>query len=191
MDDGGTNRAPREGKASAEKLRGGLKIGEDAQAVPPWQTPCGAVPGGLSHGRGLLETSSSKARGCGEARVWDEAMPAQPGLVPSCSCQPGAEGREGDTSRSQGDLGEVTGDLGLFIYNCLGQHSTWERLNAPLQEEAVPCKSARSPSVGSRVMCLSWSSSTSKMVLPWHLSRTPRTLNGLEGHSPCREKTTG
>lgn len=90
VDDGGMNGAPREGKASAEKLKDGLKIREDAQAVPPWQPPCGDVPGCPCHGRGLPETSSSKARSCGVARVRDKAMPAQPGPVPAA---PAAWGR--------------------------------------------------------------------------------------------------
>lgn len=73
------NTAAREGKAPAEKLRGGLKMGEDGQAVPLRQPPSGAVRGEPSHGRGLPEVSSGKARSCGVARVRDEVMPAQPG----------------------------------------------------------------------------------------------------------------
>lgn len=45
MDDGGTNRAPRESKASAEKLRGGLEIGEDAEALSLSQVSCRTVLG--------------------------------------------------------------------------------------------------------------------------------------------------
>lgn len=176
VDDGGTNRAPRKGKASAEKLRGSLKIREGAQVVPPWQPSCGAVlgaGGGLSHGRGLPEISSSKARSCGAACVWDEAMPGQPVSVPSCSCQPGAESGEDDMSCSQRGSGDVTGNLGEVVYNSLGQYSAWGRFSTTLQEEAIPRKSARSPSVGSRAMRWSWGSGTSKTVLPWHLSKSP------------------
>lgn len=56
----------------------------------------------------------------------------------------------------------------------LGQCSTKERLNTTLQEEAMLHKSARSPSVGSRAMCESWSSDTSKIFFSlWHLSKRP------------------
>lgn len=107
------------------------------------------------------------------ARVRDKAMPAQLGLVPSCSCQPGAEAGEGDTSCSQRGSGDVTGNLGEVIYNSLGPYSAWGRLNTTLQEEAMPHKSAKSPSVGSRAMGRSWGSSTSKTIFPWHLSKSP------------------
>lgn len=133
----------------------------------------GCAGGGLSHGRGLPEMSSSKARSCRAACVWDKAMPEQPVSVPSCSCQPGAESGEDDISCSQRGSGDVTGNLGEVVCNSLGQYSAWQRFSTILQEEAIPRKSARSPSVGSRAMRWSWGSGTSKTVLPWHLSKSP------------------
>lgn len=58
VNDGGMNRAPREVKASAEKLSGGLRMLR--QCLSSFLEGCAR---GLSHNRGLLETSSNKTRG--------------------------------------------------------------------------------------------------------------------------------
>lgn len=103
VNDGGMNRASREGKASAEKLSGGLRM----LRVPV------TLPAGLYQGpvpQQGPEMSSNKMRGH-RWHTWDEAMPAQL-VVPSFSCQSRAEGGEGNRSCSQRGSGDLTGNLG-------------------------------------------------------------------------------
>lgn len=111
VDDGGMNRAPREGKASAGKLNGGLKMLRQCLCHPS----CRAVPGACPT-EGPAGDTFQQNEGLQVAHMWDEAMPAQLGLVvPSYTCQPRAEGGEGNSQRGSGDL-----SLGEHIYNRSG-----------------------------------------------------------------------
>lgn len=168
-----------------------MKIGKILRLFPSQHLPVGLCQGAHPTAGACWRCLTDKARSCRLSCVWDEAMPAQPRLVPSCSCQAGAEDRKDDTSCIQRGSGDVMGNLGEVICNILGQYSTWGRLTTTLQRTTCLANQPGHPAWGAERCPDHEAVAIPKSFCLSTFPKAPECLKGQERHSPCREKTTG